>query len=65
MIQTINCRDCGEPTWNRTERCCPCKRTWRKKVAETKESAKKDLEKAIRCIQKHIDKELTEDKNNG
>ena len=30
----IKCRDCGEPTGNKTERCHPCRSIWRNKVSE-------------------------------
>ena len=29
VVQMIECRDCGAPTWNRTERCGTCKDAWR------------------------------------
>lgn len=39
MIKKLECRDCGEPTWNRTERCGPCKNNWRR-----------SLEEQVKCI---------------
>lgn len=29
MSVKIKCEDCGEPTWNKTERCGPCRKIWR------------------------------------
>ena len=31
-LNKISCRDCGEPTWNRTERCGICREIWRKNM---------------------------------
>ena len=40
---TIKCVDCNEPTWNRTERCGPCRKLWREKAfGEHKEERMKD-----------------------
>ena len=33
----IICRDCDEPTWNRTERCGPCRKAFNDKVKQEKE----------------------------
>lgn len=44
--RTINCRDCGEPTWNRTERCNPCKSKWRNNMSSGYDEAMKSLLKA-------------------
>lgn len=31
LMNKIECRDCGEITWNRTERCNPCKKKFNEK----------------------------------